>query len=157
MSESNNDVIFTPIYRGTRYLYHECSECNYHVRMSESIGCYLYFGENFKFCPNCGKPVIRFANLPKFLEEFPRVEFEKIEQLYDEYKTRLDYYLRITLTQEEFEELKQKCQFAVALRKNGDMTYVSPSVELVANMNTKKWNHWEIKKLREKVEKSTEN
>lgn len=152
-SETNdNDVVFTPVYKGDRYLFHECSECEYHVEIRESTFVSLNFGNRFKFCPNCGKPVIRFANLPKFVEEFNYAIFEKIDALYDEYKDKLDYYCRVTLTPAELEEMISKCQFAVELYKNGG-NYISPAVSAVAKMSIKKWNHWEIKKLIGRVEK----
>jgi hypothetical protein len=119
--------------------------------MSESI-IHMYFGESFKFCPNCGKPVVRFANLPKFIEEFNYAIFNKIDELYKEFQDRLDYYCRITLTPEELEKIISKCKFATELYKNGGPC-VSPAVHMVAKMSTKKWNHWEIKKLSERIKK----
>lgn len=149
----NEEVIFTPVFKGDRYLYHECSECKYQVKIREECLTSLYFGERFKFCPNCGKPVIRFANLPKFVEEFNYAIFNEIDTLYKQFKDNLDYYCRVTLTKEEFEEMISKCQFAVELQENGG-AYVSPAVSMVAKMNSKKWNHWEIEKLIERVESS---
>ena len=146
------EVVFTPVYKGDRYLYHECSECGYHVEIRESGFVPLDFGNRFKFCPNCGKPVIRFANLPKFIEEFNYAIFEKIDALYKEYRDKLDYYCRVTLTPAELEEMVSKCKFAVELYNNGG-SCISPAVSAVAKMSTKKWNHWEIKKLVERVEK----
>ncbi len=149
---TDNDVIYTPVYRGDRYLYHECSNCNYQVKIENSIFVPLYFGESFKYCPNCGKPVVRFANLPKFLETFNYAVFEKLDALTDEFKDKLDYYCRVVLTPAEFEELKSKCIFAVELQKNGGAR-VSSAVLTVANMSSTKWNHWNIKKLKERIEK----
>ena len=149
----NEEVIFTPVFKGDIYLYHECSECKYQVKMRAECLTSLYFGERFKFCPNCGKPVIRFANLPKFVEEFNYAIFNEIDTLYKQFKDNLDYYCRVTLTKEEFEEMISKCQFAVELQENGGAC-VSPAVSMVAKMNSKKWNHWEIEKLIERVESS---
>ena len=44
---NDNDVIYTPVYRCDRYLYHECSNCNYQVKIENSIFVPLYFGESF--------------------------------------------------------------------------------------------------------------
>ena len=151
MSEFN-EVIFTPVFKGDRYLYHECSACEYQVRMKPDILSSLYFGESFKFCPNCGKPVIRFANLPKFIEEFNYAIFNEIEALYKQFKDNLDYYCMVTLTIEELEEMIAKCRFAVELHESGGPA-VSPAVHMVAKMQRKKRNHWEIKKLIERVGK----
>ena len=148
-----DDVIYTPVFKGDRYLYHECSNCEYHVRIQRDALSSLYFGENFKFCPNCGKPVIRFANLPKFIEEFNYAIFNKIDALYNEFKDKLDYYCRVTLTPEELEEMILNSKFAVDLYNNGG-TCVSSAVHMVAKMHPKRWNHWEIKKLIERVERN---
>lgn len=147
-----NEVIFTPIFRGDRYLYHECSECQYQVRIQADCFTSLHFGETFKFCPNCGKPVIRFANLPKFIEEFNYAIFNEVDALYKQFKDNLDYYCRVTLTKEELEEMISKCQFAVELHENGGAC-VSPAVQMVAKMRVKGWNHWDTKKLIERVKK----
>lgn len=149
-----SDVIFTPVYRGEIYLYHECSECLYHVAMRGYVSVPLYFSESFKFCPNCGGSVVRFANLPKFKEEFNRAAFGRLVEIDQKYRDELDYYCRVTLSKTEFEELKKKCQFAVALKRNGDVSVLSPSIELVDKMSSKSWNHWEIKKLKERMGKA---
>ena len=146
-----SDVIYTPVYRGDRYLYHECSECNYQVKIDSDAFTHLYFGESFKFCPNCGNAVIRFANIPKFLEDFNYAIFEKLDKLSKEFKDNLDYYCRVILTKDEFEEIKSKCEFAVELYQNGGRR-VSDAVYAVAKMGKSKWSHWDIKKLRERVE-----
>lgn len=152
MDDMKNDVIYTPVYKGERYLYHECSECDYQVKIEESVLAPLYFGERFKYCPNCGKPVVRFANLPKFKEEFNRAVFNELEKIDKEYNDKLDYYCRVVLSQEEFKELQTKCKFAVELNKNGDIAVLSPAIRKVSQMNTKSWNHWNIQKLKERIE-----
>ena len=150
-----NDVIFTPVFKGDRYLYHECSECEYQVKIKADIFAPLYFGETFKFCPNCGNPVVRFANLPKFVEEFNYAIFNEINALYQHFRDNLDFYCRIKLTKEELEELIAKCQFAIELHENGGQP-VSPAVSIVAKMTTKGWNHWNAKKLIEKLKGGAE-
>lgn len=146
-----SDVIYTPIYRGDRYLYHECSECNYQVRIQGTLTP-IYFGESFKYCPNCGNVVIRFANLPKFVEEFNYAVFEKLDEFSKEFKDKVDYYCRVTLTKDEFEEMKSKCKFAVELNQHGGRN-VSTAVRMVAEAFFNKWSHWDTKKLIERVEK----
>lgn len=148
----SDDVIFTPVYKGERYQYHECSNCQYHITMQESVWTPLYFGETFKFCPECGKPVVRFSNIPKFVEEPNWAMFQYIQQLDQNYSDLLDYYCRVILTQEEFDILRDKCKFAVEFKNNGGVSYVSPGIEKVAKMDRKPWNHWNIKKLKERIQ-----
>ena len=146
-----NDVIFTPVYKSDRYLYHECSECEYQVKIQEDIFTPLYFGKQFKFCPNCGRPVVRFANIPKFVETFNYAIFNKIDSIYNQFKDNLDYYCKVTLTKEEFEEMVAKCKFAVELSENGG-AMVSPAVQMVAKMSLKNWHYSAIQKLVQRVE-----
>lgn len=148
-----SDAIFTPVYRNDTYLYHECSECEYQVKIKPSVLAPLYFGETFKFCPNCGKSVVRFANLPKFKEEFNMAVFNEIQKLDDELKDKLDYYCRVVLSQEEFETLHQKCRFVIELHENGGPSNLTPSIRTVAKMSLSPWNHWNIRKLKEKIER----
>ena len=53
-TDNFSDVIFTPHFRGDRYLHHVCSGCEYKVKIGNDVFNKLYFGETFKFCPNCG-------------------------------------------------------------------------------------------------------
>ena len=153
---SETDAIFTPVYKGDRYLYHECSECLYQVHMREQFAPIIFYGENFKFCPNCGKSVVRFAEIPKFLEEFNFAIFEKLDSIYKEYKDKLDYYCRIILTQEELEEMIEKCKFAVTLDERNGGYYLNNAIRQVAEMSSKKWSHWEIKKLNARIQEYKE-
>ena len=150
-----NDVIFTPVFKGDRYLYHECSECEYQVKIQADCLSSLYFGEKFKFCPNCGNPVVRFANIPKFVEEFNYAVFNEIDKMYKQFQDNLDYYCRVTLTKEEFEEMVEKCRFAVELYENGGAC-VSPAVSMVAKMSLKNWHYSAIQKLIKRVKGGAE-
>ena len=151
MKEEKNDVVYTPVYKGDRYLYHECSECNYQVKIQQTLTP-LYFGETFKYCPNCAGAVARFANIPKFVEEFNYAIFNKLDEFSKEFRDKVDYYCRVTLSKEEFEEITDKCRFALELSKNGGRN-VTEAVKMVGARNLKKWSHWDIKKLKERVEK----
>lgn len=119
--------------------------------MRESPLAPLYFGETFKFCPNCGNSVVRFSDLPTFKEEFNRAIFEELIKIDNEYADKLDYYCRVILTQEEFIEIRKKCIFAVRLKENGDIAALSPAITRVAKMDAKPWNHWNMKKLKERM------
>ena len=57
-----------------------------------------------------------------------------------------------TLSEEEFLDLREKCKFAESLKSNGDIAALSPAISKVAKMSAAPWNHWNIKKLKEKVE-----
>lgn len=157
MNETNseakdfNDVIFTPHFRADRYLHHVCSGCGYKVKIGHNFFNNLDFGETFNFCPNCGKPVIRFAQLPVFEE--PPVEpalFEPIEKLFEQAKDKIYYYLYIQLSNDERKELVEKARFAKHLEEVGGPR--SPvGTDIVLEYGDVKLSHWDKKKLIERI------
>jgi phosphotransacetylase len=82
------------------------------------------------------------------------IVFGSIDEFSKEFRDKVDYYCRVTLTKEEFEEITDKCRFALELSKNGGRN-VTEAVKMVGTSTLKKWTHWDIKKLRERVEKGT--
>lgn len=146
------DVIFTPHFRRTAYLYHECSECKYHVHMGSNMFAKLCFEEPFKFCPNCGKPVVRFAVLPVFEEDVNRAMFNRAEKICDDMEDRIRYWLYVEMTAEERKILVETARFAVELEKNGG-PLAGFGVKMILKHSGLKLSHWDIKKLKERIEK----
>lgn len=153
-SNDFQDVIYTPYYRGNQYLYHECSGCSYHVNMQDDdvFHTLSYYGDTFKFCPNCGRPVIRFAKLPVFLEEINRALFQQIDDIHKHMEKSCEYYLFIELSDDERCELVDKARFARSLQGNGG-PIAGPGVDLILKYGTKRLSHWDKKKLKEYFEK----
>ncbi len=77
------DVIFTPVFRETRYLHHICSECGYKINVTQQWygGIHFHSSDGIKFCPHCGKPVVRFSDQAIF--ETP-IDFEPMRIFYEE-------------------------------------------------------------------------
>lgn len=77
------DVIFTPVFRETRYLHHICSECGYKINVTQEWygGVHFHSADGVKFCPHCGKPVVRFSD--KAIFETP-IDYEPMQIFYDE-------------------------------------------------------------------------
>lgn len=147
----DEDVIFTPHFRSDRYLYHVCGGCGYHVAIQQSYFSHFDFGETFKFCPNCGKPVCRFAQLPVF-EEPPvnRKLFEPVEKIYENAVDRIKYYLYITMTDAERKQLVAKAEFAQQLEEAGGEK-VPDGARLVLEYGYGKLTQWDKKRLKEMI------
>ncbi len=145
-----SDVIFTPHFRGERYLYHVCSGCNYQVQIDNDFYTKLYFGATFKFCPNCGKPVVRFTKIPVFEEEIKRGLFRVAEEIHKEFEDRLKYYLYIELDDDERRKLVDLAHFAIALEKEGG-ELAGAGAKMIAEYGYSKLSHWDKKKLKERV------
>lgn len=145
-----SDVIFTPHFRGERYLHHVCSGCKYEVRISNDIFNKLSFGETFKFCPNCGKQVVRFAKLPVFEESVNRALFGTVEEIYEEMENRVKYFLHVELNDAERKELVDKAQFAISLEEAGG-PMAGAGARMIKKYGYTKLTHWDKKRLKEKV------
>lgn len=103
------DVIFTPVFEGTRYKYHLCSSCGNQIRIRQDIFSPIQFDgyEDVKYCPMCGNHIIRFEKKPIYEKE---INFEPLRPFYEEwerYERRLRwlYYCILHDKKEEIEAL----------------------------------------------------
>lgn len=149
--DGGTDVIYTPHFRGERYLHHVCSGCGYTVKIDNGVFNKLDFGSSFNFCPNCGVPVARFAKLPVFDEDINRALFDRATAIFNEMEDHIRYYLYIELTDEERCELYEKAVFAKELQKAGGPC-AGEGACLIVKYGYSKLSHWDKKKLRERVE-----
>lgn len=108
------DVIFTPVFTGTDYLHHVCSECKHEITMEQSCWGGVYFGptSSIKFCPHCGNPVVRFSNEPIFVND---IDFEPLRPFWSlkmefERKCRWMYFYHIS--DERREKIDELLPFA---------------------------------------------
>lgn len=105
MSRDKNDCIMTPVFDGTRYQHHVCSECRGEIKLTQSCygGVSFYELEGYqcakiKFCPQCGSEVIRFSDKPIYetpLDLSPLDVFSKLRREY-EHKAVWLYYCYIS-------------------------------------------------------------
>ena len=85
--------VMTPVFEGTRYLHHICSECKGTIKFQQScyggVSFYEIHGvksESVKFCPLCGAEVVRFSDKPIYEEPIdlsPLDVFAKLHREYD--------------------------------------------------------------------------
>ena len=148
------DVIFTPHYCGERYKHHACSGCGYAVRLPGPFYSDFYFGDSFKYCPNCGAPVVRFAVTPVFDEPpFAPDLFQWAENIYDEMCDKISFHLFCELTGIDRKEIVKKAQFALSLEKAGGRK-AGMGAKLINELGDKKLTHWDVKRLSERVKKN---
>lgn len=104
------DVILTPIYKGVVYKYHECSNCKGKTYFEEDFFIPFYFKEKIKYCPFCGKKIIRYGQ-PEY-EELPNWDWlDEYTNIIDKAYRYLKYKIHCKLKEEEKRELKEKAEF----------------------------------------------
>ena len=71
MSDDKQTAVMTPVFEGTQYVHHICSECKGTIELRQScyggVSFYEIFGaksEKIKFCPLCVSEIIRFSDKP---------------------------------------------------------------------------------------------
>ena len=101
------DIVLTPIYKSTIYLYHECSNCKKEIYLEEDTFKPFYFKENIKFCPFCGRKVIRYAE-PKYITEIDWSWIEEYNAIIEKAYRFLEYKIHCKMTGKQIKELKEK-------------------------------------------------
>lgn len=143
MSTEKNPSIMTPVFNGTRYLHHVCSECKGEIKLTQScyggVSFYELSGEKcakIKFCPLCGSEVIRFSNKPIYetsLDLSPLDVFSKLRREY-EHKAVWLYYCYISESHRKqldallplvnSKDLSECDKEALRLARKGKHTYI---------------------------------
>lgn len=108
------DVIFTPVFRETRYLHHVCSECGYKINVTQEWygGIHFHSSDGIKFCPHCGKPVVRFSDQAIF--ETP-IDFEPMYIFYEaveECERKIQWLYHCYISDNRREKIKKLLPFA---------------------------------------------
>lgn len=111
MKEKTDDevAILIPMYKGERYKYHECSNCKKEIYLEEDIFQPFHFEENIKYCPFCGKEIIRYAE-PQFIEEIKWDWLEEYQSVVEKMYRELQYKIYCKLDKEQKRELREKAK-----------------------------------------------
>lgn len=102
-------VILTPMYEGEVYKYHECSNCKKEIYFEEDMFQPFHFEENIKYCPFCGKEIIRYAK-PKFIEEINWDWLDEYQSIVEKMYRQLEYKIYCKLDKEQIYELEKKAE-----------------------------------------------
>ena len=145
-TNSSCDVIFTPVFQSTDYLHHVCSNCGYKLHMCQRFygGASFYSEDEVKFCPSCGKDVIRFSHDPIFEEE---INFEPLRPFYDilaEADRRIKYLYFVKLDKTQVEAINELLPFA-----KDSYGWVKKAADAVQSIKFHKPSWQGLKKLEE--------
>ena len=124
MFEEQESCILTPVYRANNYQYHECSNCKSKIYMEESYLTPFYFKENIKYCPFCGKQIIRYGK-PKFEEEIDWTCLDEYRVLFYKLDDYLQYKIHCKMTYNEQQELKNKTKLGKEYFKDRGIGFLS--------------------------------
>lgn len=146
------DVVLIPIYKDTIYQYHLCSNCNKRIYLEENIFVPLRFDEKIKFCPYCGKEIIRYTE-PRYIEN-PNFEWlEKYIEIMKNTYERIEYEIYCKNTEEQRKDLIDKAEFGIQYFTDYDLLYSEKNVcEIIRDIGIHKKHYTEKNKLRKKFE-----
>ena len=99
MSEQDRQecCIMTPVFDGSHYKHHVCSSCNGEIEFEKSYGeCRFYsisLGKSdcMRFCPLCGREIIRFKDEPIYIKPLDLKPLEIFGMLVNEYRRKAQW------------------------------------------------------------------
>jgi len=151
VSKTNSlcDVIFTPVFRNTTYLHHVCSNCGYKLHMCQQFygGPSFYAEDEVKFCPRCGKDVIRFSHDPIYEDGINFEPFKPFYEILAETDRHIKYLYFVKLEKTQVEAIKELLPFA-----KDSYGWVKQAADAVKSIKYHKPSWQELKKLEEEFE-----
>lgn len=112
MNEKNG-AIFRPIFRGTNYLHHKCSECGHKIYLVQDAcgGVAFYetrFGtsETIKFCPHCGNEVVRFDEKPEYEARIDYKPLDVFSEVRKEYERKCKWLWHCFISDDHREAIR---------------------------------------------------
>ena len=151
--EHDNGVVLYPIFRGTVYLHHTCSECGYEIRLSQHAygGCGFYeldYGleEKIKFCPHCGGGIVRFDRTPRFEERIDYTPLDVFSEARLEYERKCKWIWHCFISDDHREAIRAVLQMVETDKGvSGIYKDAAGAAKLGSRYNL---NHHAVKKLR---------
>lgn len=140
-------TIYNPVFTNTQYEYHECYECKKNINL-------MKYGKvkQIKYCPFCGKEIVRYGT-PIF-KKLPTFKWlEKYNEILEYADKKLEYEIRCKLTDEQINELIEKCNFG--MEYFGSPLFWNDkynTCKIVKDICYRKIHYTRLKKIREKFE-----
>lgn len=152
MSRDEQTSIMTPVFEGTRYLHHVCSECNGTLKFEQSIwggvSFYAIDGikcKKIKFCPLCSAEIIRFSDKPIYEKPIDLKPLNIFAELYSEYERKAKWLYWCYIS----EEHRQKIDAIIPLIKKGEVSvYYRNAIDLALKRKPFGLSYQTRKKLR---------
>lgn len=134
---NDKTTIFTPIFEGTRYLHHVCSECEGEIKFEQSIwgGVQFYeiYGgscEKMKFCPLCGAEIIRFSDKPIYKKPLDLKPLNIFADLHREYECKAKWLYNCYISDEH----RNKIDKLIPLLESGEISvYYQKAIDLATD------------------------
>lgn len=142
---SYESVIFAPVFRETQYIGHRCSGCAHDIQLSQSVFGKIFYpsGEKLiRFCPHCGKPVIRFDEkviYEKAVDFAPLIVFQEEVATF---KRKLRWLYWCILSKQQHDDIDKVLPFAK------DFEYLADTVKAVQYAKPKPGSWQAVEKLR---------
>lgn len=129
MSKENNAgqefSIMTPVFEGTSYRHHICSECKGTIKFEQNrFGGVSFYTislekcELMKFCPLCGKEIIKFSNDAIYEKPIDLKPLDIFAKLHSEYERKAKWLYHCYLS----EAHRDKIDALIPLIKSGDVS-----------------------------------
>ena len=137
MSEKEKGYsVMTPVFEGTRYLHHVCSECKGTLEFDQSIWGGISFYtithakcESVKFCPLCGAEIIRFSDKPIYEAPIDLRPLDVVAELHAEYERKAKWLYNCYISDSH----KGKIDALMPLIKKGDVSvYYQKALDLAS-------------------------
>ena len=135
-------AVMTPVFSGTRYVHHLCSECGGHIKFEQSCygGCSFYEikgikSDVVKFCPLCGTEIVRFSDKPIYEDPIDLSPLNIFGELHREYERKAHWLYHCYISDKHREkinaliplldkkEIEVYYQDAVDMAKDGRFMY----------------------------------
>ena len=137
MTKEKQMTIMTPVFKGTRYSHHVCSECNGQLEFEQScyggVSFYEIKGvksEEVKFCPRCGTEIIRFADKPIYEDPIDLSPLDVFAELHREYERKARWLYHCFIN----EEHRQKIEALIPLIQKDEVSvYYLDALQLARN------------------------
>ncbi len=127
-------TIITPVFEGTRYLHHVCSECEGEIKFEQSIwGGVQFYGilgitcDTVKFCPLCGAEIIRFSEKPIYKKPLDLKPLDVFAELHREYERKAKWLYNCYISDEH----RDKIDDLIPLIESGEISvYYQKAIDL---------------------------
>lgn len=135
MSVDKQTAIMTPVFDGTRYLHHVCSECKGEIKLTQSSFGTIYFYElelggkckNIKFCPLCGSEIIRFSDKAIYEKPLDLTPLDIFGDLHREYERKAKWLYHCYISDKHRDQIDA----LVSLIEKGDVSvYYQDAIDL---------------------------
>ena len=132
---SEKSAVMTPVFEGTRYLYHLCSECGGHLTFEQCCNGGVYFYaiscgkcENVKFCPLCGAEIERFSSKAIFEKPIDLKPLDIFAELRLEYERKAKWLFYCYINAEHRHQIEELLPLIESKKISG---YYLKSLDLV--------------------------